>query len=805
MAQIIDDLDGNSIIPTDNILPDKLLLIPLQSRPIFPGIFTPLMINAAEDVKVVEKAYEEGGFIGIVMLKNDAEIPTAADMHRVGTVARILKKVNLPDGGINIFVSTVKRFKIRKVLHTSAPVAAAVEYLEEEEADTFEVKALTRALLSEMKEVSENNPLFSEEMRLNMVNIDTPGKIADFIASILNVDKNEQQKILETLNVRSRMEQVLIFIKKEQELLRVQKKIQRELNDRVEKNQREYFLREEMKSIQEELGETLGGDATDYQKFKKAIEELKLQGEVLETANNELEKLRMMEPGSSEYMVTRNYLDLICKLPWNTEGSSKMDDFDITQAQKILERDHFGLDDVKKRIIEYLAVRKMKNDSKGSILLLVGPPGVGKTSVGRSIASAMKKPFFRFSVGGMRDEAEIKGHRRTYIGAMPGKIIQGLKITKNASPVFMIDEVDKMGSSHNGDPASALLEVLDPEQNNTFRDDYLDLPFDVSNVFFILTANTLDSIPSPLLDRAEIIQLSGYIDQEKFEIAKKYLIPKSLEKNGLKKGQVKYTKSALDRIAKEYAREAGVRHYEKCLDKIHRKLVTELVQGEANASSGKKAVSLSDLTRQSNITIDSPDLDKYLGKPDFDESQIKVASVPGTAIGLAWTSMGGDTLLLEAVSFAGKGSLVLTGQMGDVMKESSTIAFNWARRYAVEKGMKDAKWFEDNIVHLHIPEGATPKDGPSAGITMATTFVSLFRGKKIKPHLAMTGELSLTGQVLPIGGLREKTVAAKRNKIKTIIIPKANERDLEEIPDYVKAGLTFIPVTNVLEVIEKAF
>ena len=796
MAQIIDDLDGNSIIPTENILPDKLLLIPLQSRPIFPGIFTPLMINAPEDVKVVEKAYEEGGFIGIVMLKNDTETPTASDMHRVGTAARILKKVNLPDGGINIFISTVKRFKIRKVLHSSAPVAVAVEYLEEEEADTFEVKALTRALLSEMKEVSENNPLFSEEMRLNMVNIDNPGKIADFIASILNVDKNEQQKILETLNVRARMEQVLIFIKKEQELLRVQKKIQRELNDRVEKNQREYFLREEMKSIQEELGETLGGDATDYQKFKNAIEELKLTGEVLETANNELEKLRMMEPGSSEYMVTRNYLDLICKLPWNTEGSSKMDDFDINEAQKILERDHFGLDDVKKRIIEYLAVRKMKNDSKGSILLLVGPPGVGKTSVGRSIAAAMKKPFFRFSVGGMRDEAEIKGHRRTYIGAMPGKILQGLKITKSASPVFMIDEVDKMGSSHNGDPASALLEVLDPEQNNSFRDDYLDLPFDVSNVFFILTANTLDSIPSPLLDRAEIIQLSGYIDQEKLEIAKKYLIPKSLEKNGLKKGQVKYTKAALDRIAKEYAREAGVRHYEKCLDKIHRKLVTEIVQ---------KTPVIASVAKQSTITIDSPDLDKYLGKPDFDESQIKVASVPGTAIGLAWTSMGGDTLLLEAVSFAGKGSLVLTGQMGDVMKESSQIAFNWARRYAVEKGIKEAKWFDDNIVHLHIPEGATPKDGPSAGITMATTFVSLLTGKKIKPHLAMTGELSLTGQVLPIGGLREKTVAAKRNKIKTIIIPKANERDLEEIPAYVKEGLTFIPVSNVLEVIEKAF
>ena len=585
-----------------------------------------------------------------------------------------------------------------------------------------------------------------------------------------------------------------------------------------------------MKSIQEELGETIGGDATDYQKFKKAIEELKLQGEVLETANNELEKLRMMEPGSSEYMVTRNYLDLICKLPWDTEGSSKMDNFSLVEAQKILERDHFGLDDVKKRIIEYLAVRKMKNDSKGSILLLVGPPGVGKTSVGRSIAAAMKKPFFRFSVGGMRDEAEIKGHRRTYIGAMPGKIIQGLKITKSASPVFMIDEVDKMGASHNGDPASALLEVLDPEQNVSFRDDYLDLPFDVSNVFFILTANTLDSIPSPLLDRAEIIQLSGYIDQEKVEIAKKYLIPKNLEKNGLKKGQVKYTKSALITIAEEYAREAGVRHFEKCLDKIHRKIVTEVVQSFNVSSSGglrqaqapqetnKKSQSKGyeeslgflsfDKLRNRNsgpITIDSSDLAKYLGKPDFDESQIKTAKVPGTAIGLAWTSMGGDTLLLEAVSFAGKGSLVLTGQMGDVMKESSQIAFNWARRYAVEKGIKKAEWFDDNIVHLHIPEGATPKDGPSAGITMATTFVSLFTGKKIKPHLAMTGELSLTGQVLPIGGLREKTVAAKRNKIKTIIIPKANERDLEEIPAYVKEGLKFIPVTDVLEVIEKAF
>ena len=794
------DNNENSIIATDQILPNKLTIIPLSGRPIFPGIFTPLMISSADDVKVVEEAYEKEGFIGIVMLKNDREVPSIDDLYRVGTVARIIKKVNLPDGGINIFISTQKRFKIRKALHKSAPIATAVEYLEDEEADTFEVKALTRALISEMKEVSENNPLFSEEMRLNMVNIDNPGKIADFIASILNVDKKEQQKILETINVRQRMEQVLVFIKKEQEVLKVQKKIQNELNEKIEKNQREYFLREEMKSIQEELGETLEGNATDYQKFKKKIEEYHFEGEIKETVESELAKFSLMDPNSSEYIGTRNFLELVCQLPWEEET---LEDYDLEDARKALEADHFGMDDVKKRIIEYLAVRKMKGDCKGSILILVGPPGVGKTSVGRSIAEAMHKPFFRFSVGGMRDEAEIKGHRRTYIGAMPGKIIQGIKITKSKSPVFLIDEVDKMGSSHNGDPASALLEVLDPEQNINFRDNYLDLPFDVSNVFFILTANSLDTIPGPLLDRAEILQLSGYIDQEKLEIAKKYLIPKNLEKNGLKKSQIKYTKAALLQIAEEYARESGVRNYEKCLDKIHRKIVTEILSNKAKNEEQKSEQNLT----EKNLpvyTIDTPDLFKYLGKPDFDESQIKEAKVPGTAIGLAWTSMGGDILLIESTSFAGKGGLILTGQMGDVMKESSQIAFNWARKFVLERGNKKAKWFDENIVHLHIPEGATPKDGPSAGITMATTFVSLLTNKKIKPHLAMTGELSLTGQVLPIGGLREKTVAAKRNKIKTIIIPKANERDLDDIPEIVKQGIKFIPVSDVRQVLEVA-
>ncbi|WP_256729325.1 endopeptidase La [Treponema parvum] len=914
------------------MLPNKLFLIPLQGRPIFPGIFTPLMINSAEDAKIIEESYNSNGFIGIVMLKNDNNTPSITDLYEVGTAARIIKKINLPDGGLNVFISTVKRFKIRKALKSSSPIIAAVDYLNDEEDDTFEVKALTRALISEMKEVSENNPLFSEEMRLNMVNIDHPGKIADFIASILNIDKTEQQKVLELLNVRRRMEQVLVYIKKEQELLRIQKKIQNELNERVEKNQREYFLREELRSIQEELGTDADGNGTDYQKFKDKIAKFNFEGEIKEAVEDELEKFHLMDPNSAEFIGTRNYLELVCALPWQ---STNHESYSLNEAKKILEKDHYGLEDVKKRIMEYLSVRKLKKDNKGSILLLVGPPGVGKTSIGHSIAHAMNKPFYRFSVGGMRDEAEIKGHRRTYIGAMPGKILQGMKISKTKAPVFMIDEIDKMGSSFQGDPASALLEVLDPEQNVSFRDNYLDLPFDISDVFFILTANTLDTVPAPLLDRAEIIQLPGYIDQEKIEIAKKYLIPKNLAKNGLSKNQVVYTKNALVTIAEEYAREAGVRNFEKCLDKIDRKIVTELLnaaeekaekarkeaQAQAKASgknkngkvksqsekartdaagaidanvasagvadsagtagvdtaganaadaenftadasdatainstaastgamaadsaeaadekdaSGKTENAatgtaarepvakdalghnsdapvneipdaLSFIDKEKTYTIDSADLNKYLGKPVFDESEVKKAVVPGTAIGLAWTSMGGDTLLIESIAFPGKGSVELTGQMGDVMKESAEIALNWVKRSILEQKIKESDWFEKNVIHLHIPEGATPKDGPSAGITMATTFMSLLTGRVIKSNLAMTGELSLTGQVLPIGGLREKTVAARRNGIKTIIIPKGNVRDLDEIPVHVKSGIKFLPVTRVEEVMDLVF
>jgi ATP-dependent Lon protease len=787
-------MSDQSVIPIDQILPNKLPLVALMGRPIFPGIFTPIMIGNPNDVKVIDDAVAGDSLIGLIMLKTETDDPAIDDLYRVGTAAKIVKKINLPDGGVNIFISTLKRFQIKKTLNPSNPIVAAVSYLEDEGADTNEVKALTRALISEMKQISENNPLFSEEMRLNMINIDQPGKIADFIASILNIDKTEQQKILEILNVRKRMEQVLVFIKKEQELLRIQKKIQREINEKIEKSQREYFLKEELKAIKTELGMTVDAKSSEYQRFKEKIDELKFDGEIKETVEQELEKFSLMDPNSSEFIVTRNYLDTIVSLPWINPPPENID---LKKAGEILEKDHYGLEDVKNRILEYLAVRKLRKDSKGSIVCLVGPPGVGKTSVGKSIARALGKEFFRFSVGGMRDEAEIKGHRRTYIGAMPGKIIQGLKIVKNKAPVFMIDEIDKMGSSYQGDPSSALLEVLDPEQNDTFRDHYLDLPFDVSHIFFIVTANTLDSIPLPLMDRMEIIQLPGYIDTEKLEIAKTYLIPKSLKKTGLKSSQVKYSKESLLYIANGYAREAGVRNFEKNLDKIHRKIAKQVIDDREKLDTNESA---KEDIKVEKFSIDRAFVEKYLGKPIFPEEEVKLADRPGMSVGLAWTSLGGDTLVIEAISLPGNEGLTMTGKMGDVMKESATIAMTYARKLAVEKFGVDKEWFTKNHIHIHIPEGATPKDGPSAGITMATAFLSLFLNKTIINNLAMTGELSLTGQVLPIGGLKEKTIAARRNNCKQIIIPKQNVRDLDEIPEHIKKGIQFHPVSRYEEV-----
>jgi ATP-dependent Lon protease len=786
MSQEKSDASAGQIIPIEQTLPNKLLIMPLISKPIFPGIFTPLMVVSQEDISLVDRSLSGDSHIGIVMVKTeDTEKPVSTDLFSVGTVARIVKKINLPDGGINIFISTIRRFKIRKFLNDAAPVIAAVTYLEEEDETGIEVKALTRAILSEMKQISENNPLFSEEMRLNMVNIDHPGKIADFIASILNIDRKEQQRILETTNVHKRMEQVLLFIKKEQELMRIQKKIQNQINEKIEKSQREYFLKEQMKAIKQELGMPADAKSSEYQRFKERVEKFNLSGEVKEQVEQELEKFSLMDPNASEFIISRNYLDTIVSLPW---AEPKPENTDMKKAKRILDGDHYGLNDVKERILEYLAVRKLKNDTKGSILCLVGPPGVGKTSVGKSIAGALGKKFFRFSVGGMRDEAEIKGHRRTYIGAMPGKILQGLKIVKTKDPVFMIDEIDKLGASFQGDPSSALLEVLDPEQNVAFRDHYLDMPFDISHILFIATANTLDTIPQPLLDRMEMIRLSGYIEAEKIAIAKKYLIPKSLNAAGLAKDQVKYNPEALTGIARGYSREAGLRNYEKALDKIHRKIARKIV--------------LEDIHLPAEIA--DKDLEGYLGRPVFSDEETKKINVPGQAIGLAWTTFGGETLMIEAVSNPGKGGFSLTGQMGPVMQESAKIAYTYVRHISKKFGVK-VEFFEKNHIHLHIPAGATPKDGPSAGITMASALLSLVLKKKLSRGLAMTGELSLVGNVLPIGGLKEKTIAARRGGIKEIIIPKQNERDLNEIPDYIKKGIKFHIVEEMNGVIEKIF
>ena len=776
------------------ILPNKLLIVPLQGKPIFPGIFTPMMINSQEDITVIERALGADAMIGLVLVKKEEiETPATDDFFKVGTVAKIVKKINLPDGGMNIFISTLRRFHIKKFLTLEAPIAAAVEYLDDIEEKSDEVTALTRSLIGEMKQVSENNPLFSEEMRLNMVNIDDPGKIADFITSILNIGRGDQQAVLEQLNVKRRMEQVLLFIKKEQELLRLQKKIQMQINEKIEKSQREYYLKEELKTIKQELGMPTDSKSSDYLRFKEAMEKLNLTGEAKEQVERELEKFQLMEPSSPEFGLVRNYLDTVINLPWNDPVPENIE---LDRARKILDADHYGLDDVKERIIEFLAIRKLRKDSKGSIICLVGPPGVGKTSVGMSIARALGKKFFRFSVGGMRDEAEIKGHRRTYIGAMPGKVIQGLKVVKIKNPVFMIDEIDKLATSYQGDPASALLEVLDPEQNVAFRDHYLDLPFDISDILFIATANTLDTIPPPLLDRMEVIRLSGYIDKEKLEIARKYLIPKSLKRSGIERNRVKYTAAALLGIANGYAREAGMRNFEKALDRIHRKIAVNIVKSESESSARK---------RKSNVfSLDEADLESYLGKPTFRDDEIKVVTSPGMVIGLAWTPFGGDTLVIEAASNSGREGFKLTGQMGDVMQESANIAYTYVRSVGTQYGIEEKFW-ENKMIHIHIPAGATPKDGPSAGVTMASALFSLALGKKIRSRLAMTGELSLVGNVLPIGGLKEKTIAARRARIKTIIIPEKNLRDLDEIPDRIKKGITFHPAQTMGEVIDRLF
>ena len=792
-------MEHRQIIPAETVLPPKLNILPLHNSPMFPGVFTPMMIPEGRDERVVREALNGDGCVGLVMLRDghreDPESAAngslhAADLHTVGTAAKIVRKINLPDGGINIFLSTLKRFRIAKVLASKAPLSVAVEYLDNSNMESLEVRALTRALITEMKQVSENNPLFSEEMRLNMVNIDDPGKIADFVASILNIEGSEKQTVLETLDVRERMERVLVFIKKEQELLRIQKRIQDQLNDKIENSQREYFLKEQLKAIKAELGMPVDAKSSEHQRLVEIFERLELRGEARERVADEMDKFALMDPSSAEFVVTRNYLETIAALPWN-EPEHKL--VDLGRAQRRLERDHYGLEDVKERILEYLAVGRLTAAAgngvwRGSIICLVGPPGVGKTSIGKSIAAALGREFFRFSVGGMRDEAEIKGHRRTYVGAMPGKIIQGLKIVKVRDAVFMIDEIDKLGASFQGDPSSALLEVLDGEQNHAFRDHYLDLPFDISSVMFIATANTVDTIPAPLLDRMEVLRLSGYVDQEKVNIARRYLIPKSLQRAGMDRKQVTYQASTLRAIGNGWAREAGVRNFEKALDRIHRKVARKMMMKELDLP----------------IKITPERLEEFLGKPIFGDEQRNRITAPGMVMGLAWTALGGAVLMVEAVANAGRGGITLTGKMGEVMQESANIAYSFVRLAASRHGVR-GDYFDHHRIHLHIPAGATPKDGPSAGITMACALLSLVTGKRVRRSLAMTGELSLVGKVLPVGGLKEKVIAARRNKVREIVFPRGNARDLEEIADNIKRGIVFTPVDSMDDVVERLF
>lgn len=783
-------MSEKDLMIAEQALPSNLFILPVGPTPVFPGLLTHLMFTDEQDIKVVNQAIKHGGNIGLILTQavDEADSYNEVNLYRIGTVAKIIKVIKLPDGGIHVFISTIKRFRADKFLESGDYTIAEVSYLEDEPYDKEELTPWTRQLYVEVKKLSDSDPMLNEQLKLNMVNIQDPGKLSDFLASSLDMDGKEQQELLECFNVRERIEKLLVYIKNEQEISRIQKSILNKVNRKVEKNQRDYFLRQELKTIQMELGITTDPKQQVLSKLKKQIHSLNkyFSDEVKEKVADELNKLNGIEMISPEFNISRTYLENIVKLPW---APTKKKDYSISGARKILNRDHYGMKDVKERILEFLAVRELAGNNKGAIICLVGAPGVGKTSIGRSIANALKKEYFRFSVGGMKDESEIKGHRRTYVGAIPGKIIKGLQVCKTNDPLFLIDEIDKMGQSFQGDPASALLEVLDPEQNNSFRDNYLDLPFDLSNVLFIATANSISGIPSPLLDRMELIEVGGYTSDEKVQIGKKYLVPKSLAKAGLNKEDIKFTPTILKKIAEEYSREAGVRNFEKNINKICRKVAMIIMEKPEE---------------EKPIEITKNNLVDFLGIPYFTEETMIKANKPGMAVGLAWTSMGGDTLAIEAQASKGNGKLKLTGQLGDVMQESVNIAYTYLKCHTQELAI-DYNWFETHDIHLHVPEGAIKKDGPSAGVTMTTALFSLITNQVMKKDLAMTGEISLMGKVMPIGGLKEKVLAAQRNKIKEIIIPKNNKKDLDKLDEKVTKGISFHTVEDVSEVIKIAF
>ncbi len=761
------------IIPSE-ILPDVLPIIPVSHRPLFPGMMIPVVLSGDRMLASAREIMESESKIGgAVLIRNQHDGPMSSDdLYTVGTSIKIIKVSPMDEKTIQVMITAIKRFSLAQVL-TDEPVTRwrVHHNYEEDAAPTEDMKAYSMAIISSVKELIKSNSLFQEELKLflNRFTIEDPGKLADFVASMTSSEAAEVQEILETFDVKKRVEKVLLLLKKELELNKIQRKIQQQIEEKIQNNQKEFFLREQLKEIKKELGLEKDEKTSELEKFEERARNLAFTEEARKRFNEELEKLRVLEPHSAEYGVSRNYMEWLTSLPW---GVYSEDNYDIAKARKVLDRDHYGLEDIKDRILEFISKGRMKGNIAGSIICFVGPPGVGKTSIGKSVAEALGRKFYRFSLGGMRDEAEIKGHRRTYIGAMPGKLIQSLKLVGTANPVIMLDEIDKIGASFQGDPASALLEVLDPEQNSQFLDHYLDVRFDLSNILFIATSNQLDTIPPPLLDRMELMKLSGYILEEKLEIAKRYLVPKQLKEHGLKSSMVSIDAKALRKVIDGYAREAGVRSLENSIKKIMRKCTRRYAEGAAE-----------------KIHITPDNIEDFLGKPVFTDDSLYDRHIPGVVMGLAWTAMGGATLYIEATAVPSKAKgFKQTGQLGNVMKESTEIAYTYIHSRAKDYGIAE-DYFENHGIHLHVPAGATPKDGPSAGITMATALYSLARNKPVKKRVAMTGELTITGKVLPIGGVKEKTLAAKRARVKTIIFPLENKKDFDELPGHVKAGL----------------
>lgn len=765
-------------------IPEVIPILPLHKVLVFPKTMIPLEVMGNLSV-LVDEAMMKDRIIGLIMFKKELDNTDQYrldDLHEVGTCAMIMKMVKTAENHTQMLLQGISRFSIVELIEDKPYKQARIKLIEEKVVKDLEIEALMSNLLSLFDQILRLSPFIPPEFGPMAKSITDAGILADLIASIINAPIEEKQKVLDVSDVKERLKAVTSMVNHQREVLELGNKIQTKVKDDIDKSQRDYYLRQQMKAIKQELGET-DENTVETEEYRKKIEDKNLPEEAKKEALRELERLSRMHPSSAEYTVSSTYLDWITALPWN---DSTVDNLDITKARQVLDEDHYGLTKPKKRIIEYLAVRKLKPDSKGPILCFVGPPGTGKTSLGHSIARALERKFVRISLGGVRDEAEIRGHRRTYIGALPGRIIQGLRRAESNNPVFMLDEIDKVGSDFRGDPSSALLEVLDPQQNNSFSDHYLDVAFDLSKVMFITTANVLDTIPPALLDRLEVIELTGYTQQEKVKIAERYLIPRQLKENGLTPEQFQLNEKALNMIITGYTREAGVRNLEREIANACRGVAAQIAEGSIKSK---------------KLTDD--DISKYLGPVKVPTDIDSRITRPGIAIGLAWTPVGGDILFVEATAMKGKKGLTLTGQLGDVMKESAAAALSFIRTNARELGVQ-SEFFEDMDIHIHVPAGAIPKDGPSAGVTMLTVLTSLLTNRRVKKQLAMTGEITLRGTVLPVGGIKEKVLAAYRAGIKTILLPAWNRKDLEDIPTNVQKSISFHFVNDMMEVIKLA-